>query len=340
MAQRMVVVLSRGQSNHPARRMLEETLAAELSASDGFDVLVIPHLYDVSPDGPVVAALRNLSGDFLLGSWLYPRAAHWTLDQYRVRGRFVHVTQTPGGDAVDKGEAVHPAEEKGPRVLGDRPPPERLIYHLDLRQAHAPRDYVDAVKRLAAQEQPRTGSFSVDENGSRPLPSSPAEAEATCPSVVEEQTSRRWYPVIDFSRCTNCMECIDFCLFGVYGIDQSETIVVEQPDNCRKGCPACSRVCPENAIMFPRHKTPAIAGDPHVGGPAKIDLSQLFGKPEKMDAANEMERAIKERERHRRQSSGELVEGADDDSAAHPQSRQSENDELDDLIDELDDLDL
>ena len=39
------------------------------------------------------------------------------------------------------------------------------------------------------------------------------------------------YPVIDFGRCTNCMECIDFCLFGVYGIDRSETILVEQPDN-------------------------------------------------------------------------------------------------------------
>ena len=40
----------------------------------------------------------------------------------------------------------------------------------------------------------------------------------------------------------------------------AETILVEQPDNCRKGCPACSRVCPENAIIFPQHKTPAIAG--------------------------------------------------------------------------------
>ena len=58
------------------------------------------------------------------------------------------------------------------------------------------------------------------------------------------------------------MECIDFCLFGVYGIDEQETILVEQPDNCRKGCPACSRVCPENAIIFPQHKTPVIAGDP------------------------------------------------------------------------------
>ncbi len=64
-----------------------------------------------------------------------------------------------------------------------------------------------------------------------------------------------------------------------------ETILVEQPDNCRKGCPACSRVCPENAIIFPQHKTPAIAGDPSIGSEMKIDLSQLFGKPSDLDTA-------------------------------------------------------
>jgi NAD-dependent dihydropyrimidine dehydrogenase PreA subunit len=106
------------------------------------------------------------------------------------------------------------------------------------------------------------------------------------PVRVIEETGRRWYPVIDFSRCTNCMECIDFCLFGVYGVDRAETILVEQPDNCRKGCPACSRVCPENAIIFPQHKTPAIAGSPdgNAGG-LKIDLSKLFGAPDAMQVA-------------------------------------------------------
>ena len=82
------------------------------------------------------------------------------------------------------------------------------------------------------------------------------------------------------------MECIDFCLFGVYGVDGLDTILVEQPDNCRKGCPACSRVCPENAIIFPQHKSPAIAGSPdeNAGG-LKIDLSQLFGAPNAIEIA-------------------------------------------------------
>ena len=84
--------------------------------------------------------------------------------------------------------------------------------------------------------------------------------------------------MIDYSRCTNCMECLDFCLFGVYGVDKLDRILVENQDNCKKGCPACSRVCPEQAIMFPDYKTPAIAGAPvgQVSG-LKIDLTKLFG---------------------------------------------------------------
>src|SRR5581483_4132472 len=93
-----------------------------------------------------------------------------------------------------------------------------------------------------------------------------------------EGVRRRWYPVIDYSRCTNCMECIDFCLFGVYGVDSLDRIFVENQDSCKKGCPACSRVCPEHAIIFPDYKTPAIAGAP-VGSVSglKIDLTKLFG---------------------------------------------------------------
>src|SRR5262249_17007512 len=98
------------------------------------------------------------------------------------------------------------------------------------------------------------------------------------PEQLLKQPERRWYPVIDYSRCTNCMEGIDFCLFGVYGVDKLDRILVENQDNCKRGCPACSRVCPEHAIMFPDYKTPAIAGAP-VGAISglKIDLTKLFG---------------------------------------------------------------
>jgi len=72
---------------------------------------------------------------------------------------------------------------------------------------------------------------------------------------------RPWFPVIDYDRCTNCMQCLSFCLFGVYGVDEGKRIQVQNNDNCKTNCPACSRVCPEAAIMFPKYKAGPINGD-------------------------------------------------------------------------------
>lgn len=74
---------------------------------------------------------------------------------------------------------------------------------------------------------------------------------------------QRWYPVVDLSRCTNCGHCLQFCLFGVYETAADGTVAVAQPDNCKAGCPACSRVCPAGAIVFPLYRDdPAICGAP------------------------------------------------------------------------------
>ena len=70
----------------------------------------------------------------------------------------------------------------------------------------------------------------------------------------------RWYPVIDDSRCTACLECVNYCLFGVYAIGENSRPLVDQPDACRDGCPACARVCPSQAIMFPLYEDRVIAG--------------------------------------------------------------------------------
>lgn len=72
---------------------------------------------------------------------------------------------------------------------------------------------------------------------------------------------RRWYPVFDRSRCINCGHCLQFCLFGVYERIDGRVIPV-RPDNCKLGCPACARVCPKGAIMFPLSDEPAVAGAP------------------------------------------------------------------------------
>ncbi len=82
-------------------------------------------------------------------------------------------------------------------------------------------------------------------------------------STLNEAVKTRWYPVIDGSRCVNCHHCMQFCLFGVYGLDSAGQLVVNNPDKCKPGCPACARICPEGAIMFPLYdKDEAIAGVP------------------------------------------------------------------------------
>ena len=91
-----------------------------------------------------------------------------------------------------------------------------------------------------------------------------------------------WFPVIDYDRCTNCMQCLSFCLFGVYGVDEQQRIQVQNNDNCKTNCPACSRVCPEAAIMFPKYKAGPINGDVVSDSDLqrekmKIDISALLG---------------------------------------------------------------
>jgi Pyruvate/2-oxoacid:ferredoxin oxidoreductase delta subunit len=91
-----------------------------------------------------------------------------------------------------------------------------------------------------------------------------------------------WFPVIDYDRCTNCMQCLSFCLFGVYGVDTNQRIQVQNNDNCKTNCPACSRVCPEAAIMFPKYKSGPINGDVVSDADLqrekmKVDISALLG---------------------------------------------------------------
>ncbi len=50
-----------------------------------------------------------------------------------------------------------------------------------------------------------------------------------------------WFPVIDYDRCENCMECLNFCLFGVYELSQDEQVHVAKPSGCKTNCPACAR---------------------------------------------------------------------------------------------------
>src|SRR6187549_1197494 len=87
MARKLTVVVSQGQSANPAKRKLEEDLVAGLLFERGLEVTVIPNLYDLTPDGTGMLCLQGITGDMVVVSWLFSRAAFWTLDRNGIRGR-------------------------------------------------------------------------------------------------------------------------------------------------------------------------------------------------------------------------------------------------------------
>ncbi|MBL7215182.1 MAG: ferredoxin family protein [Phycisphaerae bacterium] len=91
----------------------------------------------------------------------------------------------------------------------------------------------------------------LDDKGQTP----PKTIQATDPDWVP------WFPVIDYQRCKNCKQCLNFCLFGVYSMTQDQTVQVSLPAKCKTGCPACARVCPYAAIIFPKYDKSPINGD-------------------------------------------------------------------------------
>ncbi|MCU0915074.1 MAG: ferredoxin family protein [Planctomycetes bacterium] len=70
-----------------------------------------------------------------------------------------------------------------------------------------------------------------------------------------------WFPVIDYDRCKNCKQCLNFCLFGVYQLSAEGQVQVRNPSGCKTNCPACARMCPQEAIIFPKYADAPINGD-------------------------------------------------------------------------------
>ncbi|HEX4607749.1 MAG TPA: ferredoxin family protein, partial [Urbifossiella sp.] len=275
------------------------------------------------------------------------RAAFWLLDRDGIKGHFGETQLKPPADDEDDAPA-------GP---ADRPPaigaagaiPDRHIYCLDLRDANTPAPFVQEVRRVAAECRDRRDAKAREKAANSPAiiqlglaaaaPAEPVPAALASftPEALLAAAGRRWYPVIDYSRCTNCLECLDFCLFGVYGVDSFERLVTENQDQCKKGCPACSRVCPQQAIIFPEYKSAAIAGaDTGAVGGLKIDLSRLFGG----DAGDAVSQAVQERDRELL-NDGRAAVGAAVGLAKRQDGKPAgPKDDLDRLVDDLDAMGL
>ena len=113
------------------------------------------------------------------------------------------------------------------------------------------------------------------------LPRAAAEA---APPPESADAWPPWFPVIDFSRCRQCRQCAGFCLFGVYAAGADGKVSVVNPRACKNNCPACARICPEAAIMFPKlpdSEAPLEGGEIADGQPikarARIKASELLG---------------------------------------------------------------
>jgi NAD-dependent dihydropyrimidine dehydrogenase PreA subunit len=121
-----------------------------------------------------------------------------------------------------------------------------------------------------------------------------------------------WYPLIDYSRCTDCGQCADFCLFGVY--EKNGRVTVSNPQNCKNNCPACARICPVTAIIFPKYKNGgAVGGSDEIDEYAEqkrqaMDMESFLGddiysalekrkiKRQSIIKAEEMKKAVTERD--------------------------------------------
>jgi NAD-dependent dihydropyrimidine dehydrogenase PreA subunit len=341
---RLTVVLSQAPGKHPAKRSLEESLVAALILEPGLEVSVVPNLYDLGPDHTGRLFLESVKSDLVVLSWLYPRAAFWLLDRDGIKGHLGEVKLKPPTDDDEEPAEDSPGEK--PEAIGPTGHiPDRHIYCLDLRDFNKTEPYLEEVRRIAAEcRERRDAKARADSVNSPAIVQLGLAAEGVngslkhfTPEALLAPADRRWYPVIDYSRCTNCLECLDFCLFGVYGVDSLERIITENQDQCKKGCPACSRVCPQQAIIFPEYKSPAIAGAESgpVGG-LKIDLSRLFGG----DATDALATAVQERDRELL-NDGRTAVGM---TVGIPKRQSGKpagpKDDLDKLVDDLDSLGL
>lgn len=131
-----------------------------------------------------------------------------------------------------------------------------------------------------------------------------SRCETSAPAAMESPTASEWvpwFPVIDYDRCSNCKQCLNFCLFGVYELSSCDRVEVRNPERCKTNCPACARICPQAAIMFPKCDQKPINGaeiedEVALQAVIRVNVQQILG--------NDVYKALAERrKRYRRTAS-------------------------------------
>jgi NAD-dependent dihydropyrimidine dehydrogenase PreA subunit len=63
-----------------------------------------------------------------------------------------------------------------------------------------------------------------------------------------------WAPKIDYTKCTSCGKCVDFCHTKAYGFEEQNgkrKTVVKDQNACVVFCRGCEDICPAGAISHP-----------------------------------------------------------------------------------------
>src|ERR1700722_19664971 len=115
---RLTVVLSQAQGKNPAKRALEESLAAALIMEPGLDVSIVPYLYDLDAGHTGRLFLESISGDMVVLAWMYPRAAYWLLDRDGVKGQYGENLIAAKIEPDEDEEAGEPEPPKGIGAVG------------------------------------------------------------------------------------------------------------------------------------------------------------------------------------------------------------------------------
>ena len=144
---KLTVVISQSQGKNPAKRRLEEEIAAALLFDPEVEISLVPHLYDMHAEHSGLLFLRGINGPLVVLSWLYPRGTRWILDRQGVKGHEgTTLLKAEGEDEADEDEAGDELDASRNGAIGPQGHvPNRRIWCLDLRSYDDPQVYLDEI---------------------------------------------------------------------------------------------------------------------------------------------------------------------------------------------------